>query len=205
MKQSEFTTWLFDELKQVLVDTNNTGITSVSQASDNVDITDGGQDHPYPFIGVQTISTNPQAAGIGHGQLRVVDEDYDANGVLQEVTRQRESTVRMNLIPVTDNNPKLRDELSDAIVDHFSLLESKGNYPDDITFEQIGESSPEGRPEEFVRSAATTLVVSRERTLIDSDPAVAEAVNVDVDVSGEDDGQIDDTDTDGDAYDETFT
>jgi hypothetical protein len=195
MKQSEFTEWLFDELKQVLVDTSDTGITSVSEASDNVDIANGDVDHPYPFIGVQTISTNPQAAGIGTGQLRVVDEVYDTNGVLQEVTRQRESTTRMNLIPVTDGNPHLRDELSDAIVDHFTLLESKGNYPDDITFEQIGESSPEGRPEEFVRSTATTLVVSRERNLVDSNPVVAEEINVDVDVGDE---------TSDDAFDETF-
>jgi len=195
MKQSEFTLWLFDELKHVLFDTPDTGITSLSEASDNVDIADGSTNHPYPFIGVQPITTNPQAAGIGQGQLRVVNRVYNTNGVLQEETKQRESTTRMNLIPVTDNDPNLRDDLSDAVVDHFALLEDNDNYPDDITFEQIGESSPQGRPEEFVRSAATTLVVTRERNIVDSNPDVAKEVNVDVDVGDK---------TTDNAYNETF-
>jgi len=203
MKQSELTKWLFDELTQVLMETPNTGITSLSEAADNVDIAEGSDDGPYPFIGVQPIATSPQSAGIGNYQTYVDEKTY-VNGVLDSVTLRRESRVRYNFIPTTDDNPKLRDDLKDAIVDYFAVKMRNDEFPEDLDPKVIGETTPSDRPTEFVNSNAIPFVTVYKRYITDNDPDVAEEVNLDVDVSGSVDGMIDDNDTDGDAFDEMF-
>jgi len=202
MKQSDLTEWLFGELQEILVETNNTNVTSVSEAADNVDIADASKDHPYPSLVVQPLSVNPQSAGIGTGRLFVDQQTYDSNDVLQSITYRKESEIRLDLIPITDNDPKLRDDLSDAISDHFSLLIRQDGFPEDVDPILVGESSPQGRPEDFVRTSGVTFVAEYHRFITDNDPDVAEEVDLDVDVS---DMDIDDETTDVDAFDEQFS
>jgi len=203
MQQSDLTNWLFGQLQQVLIDTPNTGINSESDLNGNVDIAEGDVDHPYPFIGIQTISNSPLTGGIGSGEIKVDDMTY-SGGILQSITYRKDSRIRYDLIPVTDGRPKLRDDLSDAISDHFGVLTRTDGYPDDVTPRQIGENTPQDRPDEFIRASGTPLVLEYERTIVDNDPDVAQEVNVDVDVSGSNGGVIDESDSDKDAFDETF-
>jgi len=202
MKKSDVTEWLFGELQEILVETNNTSITSLSQASDNVDIADASEDHPYPSIVVQTLAVNPQSSGIGSGRLYVDQQTFNVNDVLQSITYRKESEVRFDLIAITDNNPKLRDNLSDQISDHFSLKIRKDEFPADISPVLVGEPSPQGRPEDFVRSSGVSLVLEYEHFITDSDPDVATEVDLDVDVSDE---LIEDATTDEDVFSEQFS
>jgi len=186
MRQSDVTNWLFDECRQILADANNTGVTAVSDAQDNVDVADPSIDHPYPFIGVQAISSNPQTKGIGNGQLAATNESY-TDGVVDEIDHERDTRLRVSLIPVTDNDAKLRDDLTDAIVDHFTLLASKDGYPDDITPKLIGESSPQGRPDDLVRATGVPFVLEYTTNITDSDPDAAESVSLTVETADADD------------------
>lgn len=200
MKQSEVFQWLFGELREILASTPNTGISSTTEANNHVDIAEGDVDHPYPFIGVQEIATNTQTAGIGSGSLYVDDVVY-SGGVLSEIKYRRESTLRLNILPIVDNDPKLRDDLSTAIIDHFALKIRTGEYPSDIDNPEISEKSPQNRSEEFVRGSAIPLTLEYKRFLSNSDPSVASEVDLDVDVSG---STPDDLETAIDAYQETF-
>jgi len=197
MNQSDLMVWLFGELRHVLAETDNTGISIASDAEDHVDIADADIDHKYPFIGVQQIAQNPQSQGIGAGTVSVAKLRTDDNDVLTEIVYQKDVDVRVSLVPVTDNDPSLRDTLIDEIVNHFSVLARKDGYPDDVSFELVGEATPQGRPDERVRATGVPLALSYERTIVDDDPDVADTVNIDVDVT-------DETDTTTDAFDEQF-
>jgi len=179
MNQKALTQWLFTELRTVLSDTPDTGISSSTDATGHVDITEGDVDHPYPFIGVQPITQNPISQGIGNGVVRVTDIIYDA-GVVSEIHYKRESDVRVSLIPVTDSDPALRDRLADDVVDHFSVRSRTGEYPDDVSFRTIGETRPQGRPNDNVRGVGVPLALSYERTIVDDDPTPATSVELDV-------------------------
>jgi len=195
MNQSAVTQWLFGELRQVLADTTGTGVTDISDAQNNVDVADPSIDHPYPFIGVQAIASNPQSKGIGNGQLVTTGEQY-VDGVVDEIDHERDTELRVSLIPVTDNNVKLRDDLTDALANHFALVSKKDEHPDDLTIQQIGESSPQGRTDEFVRSSGVPLVVEYTTNVTDDNPEAAEAVDMNIDVA---DGEnMDATATDDD-------
>jgi len=199
MNQKDLTQWLFGELRTVLSDTANTGLSSPTDAEGHTDITEGDVDHPYPFIGVQPITQNPVSQGLGNGVVTVADIIYNS-GVASEVHYERESDVRVSLIPVTDGSVALRDNLADAVVDHFSVLSRTGEYPDDVSFRTIGESRPQGRPNERVRGVGVPLALSYDRTIVDDDPTVAETVELDIDV-GEtvSDGVVKDTEDFGDG------
>jgi hypothetical protein len=199
MKQSEVIQWLFEQLQDILIGSPHTDITSESEASEHVDIAESDVDHPFPFCGVQPISATPQSHGIQNQSLTVVDTEY-VNGILDSITRERETVSRLNIIPVTDNDPFLRDELATSVSDRFTVLQRTDTYPDDIVIQQVGETTPSDRPDEFVRSATVVLVLEYTRTIVDDDPAVAEGVTVDVDVSDDSDFT-----TVTDAYSEQFT
>jgi len=204
MKKSELKLWLFGELRQVLADFSGVSISTTQEASDHVDVADATVDHPKPALLVQGISTNPQSAGIGGGHLYVDEKRYNDTGLLNEIEYRRDSQLRVSIVAVVDNDPQLADDLETAVADHFGLLSRTDGFPEDVTPLQIGESTPQDRQADRIQSSGTPLVVEYERYLVDSDPDVAEEVNVDVDVSGGSAGSIDDTDTDADAYNETF-
>ena len=186
MNQSELMVWLFGELRTVLAETDDTGISAESDATNNVDITEGDTEYTYPFIGVQPIAQNPQSQGIGSGTVTVDEHRTDDDGILTEIVYRKDADVRVSVVPVTDNNPQLRDTLVDAVVDHFSVLARTGGYPDDVTFQLVGEATPQGRPEDRVRGTGVPLALTYERYIVDNDPDVADTVNLDIDTMGDD-------------------
>jgi len=198
MKQSEVIQWLFEQLQDILIGSPHTDITSKSEASEHVDIAESDVDHPFPFLGVQLISATPQSNGIQNQTLPVTDAEFN-DGTLQSLQRQREVITRLNIVPVTNNDAFLRDELATNVTDHFTVLQQTERYPDDIVIQQIGETTPSDRPDEFVRSATVVLVIKFTRTIVDENPDIAEGVTIDVDVSDDSDFA-----TSTDVYSEEF-
>jgi len=200
MKQSAVIQWLLDESQTVLKQSN---LVSLSNPSNHVDVAQPSMDHPYPFVGVQPITNNSISAGIGSGKTFVDGFEYDNNGVLQAIVYRRDSSLRVNVIPVTDNDASLRDDLAEEIADHFNLFSRTETQPTDMDPPEVDETSPQGRPDEFVRETGVTLVIEYEHTFTDSDPMVADSVNMDIEVGDE----VSDLDTVGDdpiAFSESF-
>jgi len=200
MRTSAVIQWLLDECEAVLQQSNRV---SLSTPANHVDVAEPSLDHPYPFVGIQPIADNSMSAGIGNGDLFVDSLTHDSNGVLQATTYRRDSTLRVEAIPVTDDDPKLRDELADELEDHFSLYSRKGGQPADMDPPELDNSTPQGRSSDFVDSTGIAMGIEYEHFITDTDPDVAESVNVEIEVGDE----ASDLDTIGDdpiAYDETI-
>lgn len=200
MRTSAVIQWLLDECEAVLQQSNRV---SLSTPANHVDVAEPSLDHPYPFVGIQPIADNSMSAGIGNGDLFVDSLTHDSNGVLQATTYRRDSTLRVEAIPVTDDDPKLRDELADELEDHFSLYSRTGGQPSDMDPPQLDNSTPQGRSDDFVDSTGIAMEIEYEHFITDDDPDVATSVNVEIEVGD----AVSDLDTIGDgaiAYDETF-
>jgi len=182
MKSSDVMQWLLDECATVLTQSN---VVSLSTPANHVDVTEPSLDHPYPFVGVQPIATNSTSAGIGAGDLFVDSLNYGSDNILDSITYRRESTLRVETIPVTDDDPKLRDELSTELTDHFNLYTRKGGQPSDMDPPQIDDSTPQGRSDDFVDSDGIAMEIEYEHFITDTDPDVARTVNTEIQVGDE--------------------
>lgn len=182
MKTSDVMDWLLTECQTVLEQSNGVSLTD---ASDHVDIAQPSIDHPYPFVGVQPLATNPVSAGIGSGNIFVHNLNYDGNDVLDSITYRRDSSLRLEIIPVTDTNPSLRDDLGDELTDHFSLLARTKEQPADMEPPDIDESSIEGRPADFINSSGIGMTIDYEQYMTDTDPEVALNVTATIEVGDE--------------------
>lgn len=177
MQQRDVIEWVADELVTVVDDT-----TSVSTPSNHVDLVEEFDEQTYPFVGIRKLASNPQSAGIGNGRLFVDSFTYNDSGVLTSITYRRETRLRIEMIPTTDDDAGLREDLATAIADHFSLLQRRDEYPDDLVNPQVGDGTPQDRREDLVRADGVPLEVTYKRYITDDDPTVAEDVTLDVDV-----------------------
>jgi len=211
MKQSDVVIWVHDEVKSVL---NSTNLVNLGTPDDHVDLADDREDHPYPFVGIQKVTGIPQSAGIGSGNLSVDALNYDNNNVLQSIDYGRDTVLRLNIIPLTDGDAQLREDLGDELADHFELLLRQDNLHADMEDIDVGEATPQDRTDDFVRADGIPLEIEYTRFITDDDPATAKTVKVDVDVADEvsdliiqwgDDSWGDYGWPPADAFDETFS
>lgn len=179
MNQSDVTDWLLDELSSVL---STSSLVSLSTPSAHVDVADAHDEQTYPFVGVRFISGDAQSAGVGQGDLYVDHITYDDNDIVESVVRRKDITLRLSVIPVTDHAPALRDDLSDEIADHLSLVAEKGEHPEDIDDISPEEATLNGRPDEGVRGQGIPVEIEYSRYLIDDNVTAAETVNLNIDV-----------------------
>jgi len=178
MNESDVIKWLLSESETVLQQSN---LVSLTTPANHVDVAEPSMSHPYPFIGIQKITTNTRSAGMGGGDL-FVDELTYTNGTLDSITYRRDSSLRVNVIPVTDDAPSLRDDLADEVTDHFSLFARTGGEPDDMDPPDIDDSTPTGRSDDVVDASGIAMTIDYETFIVDNDPQVADTVNVDIEV-----------------------
>jgi len=182
VNESDVIQWLLDECETVLTQSN---YVSLSTPVNHVDVAEPSMDHPYPFVGIQPIATNQTSAGIGNGNLFVDSLNYGSDGILDSITYRRESTLRVETIPVTDDDPKLRDDLGTELTDYFNLYTRTRGQPSDMDPPQIDESTPQGRSDDFIDSDGIAMEITYEHFITDTDPDVAESVNVELQVGDE--------------------
>lgn len=194
MRESAVLTWIMDECETVLA---NSSLVSISTPSDHVDVAEPGMDHPYPFVGVQKIAANPQSAGIGSADVFVESvKDTDNDGYVDEITKRRDIDLRVSVIPVTDNDAKLRDDLGGELSDHFAVIGREGASNDDIGEIETDEASPQGRPDDLIRADGIPLEIEYSRYIVDSSVTAAETVTVDLDVGDQDEDVSESSDAD---------
>lgn len=199
MNTDDVINWLYSEVTTLLADTD---LASLNTPSDHVALTnqrDGDDDGPYPFVGIRPLNAANTSAGIGNGSL-YVDDVQRTDGVVDSIVYRAEPTLRVELVPVTNGDRRLRDNLVDDLTDHFSLLARTNNHPEDIETVTPDESAVQNRSDAFIYGDGLPLDVSFKRYATDNDPDVAESVNLDVDVS---ETPLDDSD-DTDAFDVAF-
>lgn len=191
MRQTDVIKWVAEEVVTIY---NDISYLSLSQPSQHVGLANDRDTERYPFVGIQKIATATSNAGIGNGQLHVVDIQYQ-NGLADAIVYGRDSTLRLNVIPVTDNDQQLRDKLLGDIEDHLLLYtRDERTVPDDMDEPTVTDATPQDRAEEFVYADGIAIEIPYTRTITDDSITAAEAVNLDIDV-GED---IDDIDEWGD-------
>lgn len=179
MNQSDVIKWLLSECQTVLEQSN---AVSLTDASNHVDVAQPSLDHPYPFVGVQPLTTNHRSAGIGNGDIFVDSLNYGNDGVLDSITYRREPSIRVETIPVTDDDPSLRDDLGDELADHFGLFSRTGGQPSDMDPPGVDDTSTEGRPDDFIDSSGVGMIIDYEHFIVDNDPLVAKEANLDIKV-----------------------
>lgn len=199
MRESDVIEWLISESTTFL---SNSSLVSLSTPAGHVDVAEAGDPPVYPFIGIQKIASTSDSAGIGSGELYVDDLSYTNDGVLESITYRRDVTLRVEVIPVTDEDPKLRDDLTTDLTDFYSKKVRKDTLHSDMEGLKIEEATPQGRADDFVRADGIPIEIDYERYLVDNDPDVADTVNVDIDVGDEADT---DSTTDTDTFDESFS
>lgn len=202
MKESDIHEWLLSEVTTIL---SNTSLVSLSNPATHVDVASAFDESTYPFVGILGIANTSQSAGIGNGDV-VVDDTTYSGGQLQSITYRIDKELRVELDPVTDNDPKLRDDLCTELSDHFSLLARNGNHPADMEPPDVDESTTQNREDDFVRGEGVPMDIEYSRYIVDDDPDVATDVNLDIDAEAPDETSGDTNDVDGvtiDAFDET--
>lgn len=197
MRTTDVINYLNDELVTVLTES---GAVTLSSPSDHVGLVEGRHPPTYPYVGIRKMGSVGESMGVGNENLVVDSMSYDTNGVVKSITRRRESTLTVEIVPVTDGDAHLRDTLYDDVLDHFTLLTDTDGLPTDVETLSVEESGTEGRSKDFVHAEGIPVQVTYKRYLVESNPTAAETVNVDVDAGSAD---VDDN-TDADAFDETF-
>jgi len=196
MKESEVVNWLYTETVDVL---DTSSLLSLSSPNDHVGLAEKGEDTIYPYVGIQEIANRPQSTGVGSGEVFVDETVYDSQDVLQSITYRRDVIKRVQLIPTTDGDAQLRDDLGGELADHFSVITRQGNLPTDIEALTVEEGTPQDRTDDFVRAHGVPMEITYSRYITNNDPAVADTVNVDIDVTEDVDTAASD-----DAFNETF-
>lgn len=197
MKESDVINWLIEELTTTL---SNSSLVSLSSPGQHVDVVNGRDPPRYPFVGLLQISNTPTARGIGNTNIVVDSLSYDVDGILDSITYRRDNELRIEMVPVTDDDAKLRDDLFTLIEDELSMLSKTGSFPDDMNTPEVDTSDTRDRSNDFIRSDGIPVTIPYSRYMIDSDPEAAETVNVDIDV-----GDDEDWTNDMDSFDETFS
>jgi len=170
--------WLITETATILGDAPRV---SVSAPANHVDIADAFDEATYPFVGVVPITIDPISGGLGNESM-VPTEVYDDGGFDGvEKTLRREFSVEIT--PVTDNDPKQRDRLVDAIQLGYGTRIDADNYPDDITGLSLGSATPTTRSESLVRANGIELTGIL-HTRRDVDVPAVESVSWTVEVDG---------------------
>jgi hypothetical protein len=198
MNSDELIAWLLDVTETAL--SNSTAV-SVATPSDHVDITSAHDETTYPFVGIEPISLTPESAGLGNDTLVADSVITNNSGDVTGVTDALRRSFSIDVIPVTDDDPATRDALTDELTFAFAQRADSGDTPEDIHDLSVGESTPRGRPDSFVRANGTqldgVLVTRADRTL-----PTAQTVEWSI-VLTEGDTDVDYGDPYGDTYDET--
>lgn len=196
MRESDVKLWLINQTTTFL---SNSPLVTLTTPSEHTDTAEEHDDAVYPFVGLQSLASVPQTAGLGSGDVFVESINYGSDGVVDSIDFYREVTYRGELIPTTDGDSLLRDDLSDDLSDYFARIARKGEYPTDVASFDVGDSSPSDRPDDFVRASSVGVEVTYKRLERDTDITAADTVNVDV--TATDDPSTASGDT---AFDETF-
>jgi hypothetical protein len=198
MRQSAVIEWLHDEISDFL---GGSTLVSLSNPDNHVSLAEQRDDQVYPFVAIQKIASNPESAGVGSGNLYVDELSYKA-GALDAVTYGRDFDFRVEVIPLTDGDAKLRDDLTEDLGDHLSIVARTGAHPNEMGPIDVGEATPDERTDDFVRGDGISLGIEYSRYATDDDPDVAESVELTVSV-GDYDDEVSESD-DPDAFSETF-
>jgi hypothetical protein len=198
MRQSAVIEWLHDEISTFL---SGSSLVSLSNPDNHVALAEQRDDQVYPFVAIQEVSSVTVKKGKGDTNVYVAGLDY-TSGVLNAVTYARDVRVRLEVIPLTDGDAKLRDDLTEDLNSHLSIQSRKKEYPTDIRSFDVGESSPNERTDDFVRGKGVELKITFTRYEVDDDPEVATEVNLTLNV-GDYDEDITEAD-DPEPFDETF-
>jgi hypothetical protein len=193
MRESDVKQWLIGEVSSFL---DSSPLVSLANPSEHVDVADAHNDETYPFVGIQRTSSTPQTAGIGSGNARVDSVNY-ANSVAESITYRRDVLLQLNVIPVTDGNQALRDDLTNDLSDYFARIGRRNTHPEDIRNVNPRTGSPVDRASDFVRASSVVLEIPYSRYHVDDSITAAEEVNVDIDVEDPDGAS-------SDAFDESF-
>ena len=185
MKRTDLIQWLHSDIVGVL---DTTTLTSFDTPAQHVGLARGSDNHPYPFVGIDTADTTPDSMGIGNETLVVDSLEYDADGVLQSRTYRRETPLPVTIQVLTDGERELRSDLTDELHDHFNLTQEQGAFPADVdTIDDRGVTIS-GRPDEFVYGHGLRLTITYKQYITDDDPDVAEEVDLTFDVADDVDG-----------------
>jgi hypothetical protein len=203
MLRSDINEWLNDE---VVLFYNFTPLVSLSSPDDHVGMANSRDEDStiYPFVGIRKVGSRPESAGLGNRKVFADTLNYDDNDVLTSIDYRREVTYNVELVTITDGNQKLRDDLSEELAAHFSLVARLEEYPDDVEKLDVDSTEPDSRTDEWVYGEAVPLDITYSSITTRTDIPAAESVNLDVDVSDDLDVDVDDT-SDPDAFDETFS
>lgn len=182
MRESTVINWLNDEISTFL---SNSSLVSLSTPDEHVGLAQerDSNSQVYPFVGIQQIASRPHSAGIGSGELSVDFHSYDSNDLLTAIDYRRDVTLRLSVIPTTDNDAQLRDDLGEDLTDHLALVARKKDHPTDIDGMHVEEATSQNQSEDFVWADGIPVEIEYERYITDNDPAVAETVNIDIDVT----------------------
>jgi len=197
MRQTAVIEWLAGECVTVLA---NAPSLSLSNPSQHVDLADDRDEHPYPFVGLRKISATTRSAGIGNGDL-YVERIEVTDGLVSDIIYGRDNTLRVDVLPITDGDRRLRERLSDALTDRLSLA-ARGVtlIPADMEPPEVEDMTTAGRPDDFVYGDGLSVAVEYTTEIVHDDVTTAETVNRDIDVGDDAD------DVEGaDAYDVSVT
>jgi hypothetical protein len=199
MRKSDVNEWLNDEVVSFY---NTTSLVDLSSPDEHVGVVNRRNDDvpTYPFVGIQSINSTPKSAGMGNRNVFADTLNYDTNDVIQSIDYRKDVSYRVELIPVTNDDVLLRDDLAEELGMHISLVTRVNRYPDDIKKLDVDTTSTGGRPEDFIDSESIPLDIKYSSFITHDDVTAAETVNVDIDVT--DDTPYDENDAD--AFDETF-
>lgn len=198
MRQSAVIEWLHDEISTFL---SGSPLVSLTTPDNHVALAERRDEQVYPFVAIQKITTRPQTMGLGSGNVYVDELNY-VSGSLDSVTYARDLAFRVEAIPLTDGDAKLRDDMTEDLGDHLSVISRTDAYPTDIEALDVGEHSPDERTDDFVRGDGISLGIEFTRYVTDNDPQVAEEVDLTITV-GDYDSQVSETD-DAEPFNETF-
>lgn len=151
MRVPDLLTWVFDTTTDVLADTD---VVSLSNPSAHVDIADAHDEATYPFVGVVPITLTSVSGGLGNETLTTVATTESGDTVEPTEMLRREFTLEVT--PVTNDDPQLRDQLTETLTLGFASRIKYDDVPDDLTL-SVGETTPSDRAESFVRANGVEL------------------------------------------------
>jgi hypothetical protein len=196
MGKHDVVDWLIAEATSVLSQLDSAGVLALSTPGSHVDVAEAFDESTYPFVGVRHLAGTPRSGGLGAGNARVTNENYNGD-LIDSVDYTTVVDGRFEIAPVTDNDPAKRHRISDALAAHFDVLVRNNDFGPTVEDVSVEDESQADRTSEYVRSGAIELSVTYTRSNSQSVTA-AESVAVDVDA-----GKDSDT-SDPDEFDYTY-